>query len=551
MARTPLLHALQRLAHDFAEAESRNIAVEEIQEQRRYLSKGIRRRDLLKSAGIIAGGIALAPLPGWGERILNASASSIPRIGIVGAGIAGMNAALTLYDAGLPATIYEAAGRVGGRMHSNTTTWANQQVTEWCGELIDTNHTTIQGLAKRFGLPLVDLHKAEPPGSQTTYYFFGKYYTQAQANSDFKPVFEVLKQQLKAAPITEYNHYNSTGYQLDHISIYDWIEQYVPGGHPSTLGQLLDVAYNSEFGRETTVQSSLNLLYLLAYQPQPGILNIYGVSDERYHIVGGNQQLPLAIAGSLPSGSVKLNWKLTVIKKNSDATITLTFSTPDGKQQRTFDHVIFTLPFSVLRNLDYSQAGFTNLKQTDIVQLGYGTNSKLQLQFDTRYWNVRGPWPSVGSGTIFTDVGFQNTWEATRGQPGKTGIIVEFPGGNYGASYNPDGPYTTSDNEKVRQYARQFLRKLEEIWPGISTHYTGTATLSYPTGDPNLLGSYSCWLVGQYTTFAGYEKVRQGNIHFAGEHCSYNFQGYMEGGAREGKRAANEILGDYHVRTVI
>ena len=551
MARTPLLHALQRLAHDFAEAESRNIAVEEIQEQRRYLSKGICRRDLLKSAGIIAGGIALAPLPGWGERILNASASSIPRIGIVGAGIAGMNAALTLYDAGLPATIYEAAGRVGGRMHSNTTTWANQQVTEWCGELIDTNHTTIQGLAKRFGLPLVDLHKAEPPGSQTTYYFFGKYYTQAQANSDFKPVFEVLKQQLKAAPITEYNHYNSTGYQLDHISIYDWIEQYVPGGHPSTLGQLLDVAYNSEFGRETTVQSSLNLLYLLAYQPQPGILNIYGVSDERYHIVGGNQQLPLAIAGSLPSGSVKLNWKLTVIKKNSDATITLTFSTPDGKQQRTFDHVILTLPFSVLRNLDYSQAGFTNLKQTDIVQLGYGTNSKLQLQFDTRYWNVRGPWPSVGSGTIFTDVGFQNTWEATRGQPGKTGIIVEFPGGNYGASYNPDGPYTTSDNEKVRQYARQFLRKLEEIWPGISTHYTGTATLSYPTGDPNLLGSYSCWLVGQYTTFAGYEKVRQGNIHFAGEHCSYNFQGYMEGGAREGKRAANEILGDYHVRTVI
>ncbi len=63
----------------------------------------------------------------------------------------------------------------------------------------------------------------------------------------------------------------------------------------------------------------------------------------------------------------------------------------------------------------------------------------------------------------------------------------------------------------------------------------------------NLLGSYSCWLVGQYTTFTGYEKVRQGNIHFAGEHCSFNYQGYMEGGAREGKRAANEILKDYHL----
>jgi monoamine oxidase len=38
--------------------------------------------------------------------------------------------------------------------------------------------------------------------------------------------------------------------------------------------------------------------------------------------------------------------------------------------------------------------------------------------------------------------------------------------------------------------------------------------------------------------------MRQGNIHFAGEHCSINFQGFMEGGAQEGQRAAAEILGD-------
>ena len=223
------------------------------------------------------------------------------------------------------------------------------------------------------------------------------------------------------------------------------------------------------------------------------------------------------------------------------------FSTLTSSYQETFDHVILTLPFSVLCTLEYSKAGFNSLKQTAIVQLGYGTNSKLQLQFDTRCWNGKGPWPSISTGEIFTDIGFQVTWEATRGQLGATGIIVEFPGGNYGASYNPDGPYTTSNNAKVRPYTSQFLRKLEEIWPGISAHYTGTATLSYPTDDPNLLGSYSCWLVGQYTTFTGYEKVRQGNIHFAREHCSYNFQGYMEGAAREGKRAANEILKDYHL----
>jgi len=32
-----------------------------------------------------------------------------------------------------------------------------------------------------------------------------------------------------------------------------------------------------------------------------------------------------------------------------------------------------------------------------------------------------------------------------------------------------------------------------------------------------------------------------GTIHFAGEHASLNFQGYMEGAVRSGRRAAREI----------
>ncbi len=92
-------------------------------------------------------------------------------------------------------------------------------------------------------------------------------------------------------------------------------------------------------------------------------------------------------------------------------------------------------------------------------------------------------------------------------------------------------------------YARQFLAKAETVFPGISRQWNGKATLSTPFRDPLLNCSYSYWRVGQYTSFSGYEGVPQGNIHFAGEHCSQDFQGYMEGGASEGIRAANEILG--------
>ncbi len=95
-----------------------------------------------------------------------------------------------------------------------------------------------------------------------------------------------------------------------------------------------------------------------------------------------------------------------------------------------------------------------------------------------------------------------------------------------------------------QSYARNCLQQLEYVFPGISAHYTGKAALSYPTGDPYLLGSYACWRVGQYTHFGGYEGVRQGPVHFAGEHCSVEFQGFMEGAAREGARAAGEIVQD-------
>lgn len=535
------MRALQRLASEYAEASAKGISVEEVRDLRRA---EISRRDLLKGAGALAAGLAISgTLVG---RAFIAHATTPPRIAIIGGGISGLDAALTLQDAGYASTIYEASSRLGGRMHSDTTSWANGQTSEWCGELIDTRHKTILQLAKRFGLNTVDLLSAQPNSSQDTFFFFGKYYLQATANGDFQQVHSVLQGQLHDAPFpTLYNSFNAAGYQLDHTSVYDWIEKYVTGGHSSNMGQLLDVAYNIEYGRETTDQSSLNLVYLLGFQPQPGNFRIFGSSDERYHIIGGNQQLPQAIANSLPSGSINLNWAMTAIARNSDGSSTVTFSTPSGTQQATFDRVILTIPFSVLRALDYSKAGFDSLKQTAITQLGYGTNSKLQVQFDKRFWNGTGAWPGISTGNIYTDVGFQNCWDVTRGQPGTTGIIVDYTGGNIGASYKPSQPYSTSSDPLVQQYANTFIKQLEEVWPGATAHYTGTATLSYPTGDPNLNGSYSCWRVGQYTLFSGYEKARQGKIHFAGEHCSTNFQGFMEGGAEEGNRAANEILNDY------
>src|SRR5215813_14898940 len=96
-----------------------------------------------------------------------------PRIAVVGAGIAGLHAALTLQDAGLACEIYEAADRVGGRMHSDTT-WADGLVSEWCGEFIDADHTTMHELIARFGLETRALDRGGIGRSRPLFYFDGR-----------------------------------------------------------------------------------------------------------------------------------------------------------------------------------------------------------------------------------------------------------------------------------------------------------------------------------------------------------------------------------------
>jgi monoamine oxidase len=529
MARTDLLHRFQCLYRDFAVADSSGRTVQQVQSER--FARKTSRREFLSAGAAAAAVAAVSP---------NALAAAPPRIAIVGAGIAGLHAALTLQDAGYPSTVYEASGRLGGRMHSDTTSWANGQVTEHCGELIDSAHKTILGLAKRFKIPVADLSSAEPPQSTETYYFFGGRYTREQANADFNAVYHAVKKDLIAAGFpTVYFSYTAAAAALDQTSVYEWIESRVPGGHGSKMGQLLDVAYNIEYGSETTVQSALNLVYLLGFQPVPGNFRLFGSSDERYHLAGGNEQLPRAIAAALPASSIHWNTSLTAIARNSDGTFTLTFKNP-AKLTVVADRVILALPFSILRNLDYSQAGFNAVKTTGIQQLGYGTNVKLHLQFHSRLWNQSGPW-GISTGSSFADTGYQNTWDVTRAQSGRTGILVDYTGGSTGASFGGD----VDDPAVIDAYATRFLSQLEPVFPGITLQWNGIATLDVPALDPNLRGSYSYWKLGQYTLFSGSERERSGNCHFAGEHCSIEFQGFMEGGAQEGQRAANEILADY------
>ncbi|MEP6761065.1 MAG: NAD(P)/FAD-dependent oxidoreductase, partial [Sporichthyaceae bacterium] len=381
-----------------------------------------------------------------------------------------------------------------------------------------------------FGLTLDNLLAAEQNGTEPVYYFDGNPYTFAEATDDIKTIWQQLHSDVSAASYpTLYDNYTPRGYELDHMSITDWIISYVPGGMKSRLGQLLDVAYNIEYGGECSVQSSLNMLYLLAYSGQ-GQLRIFGPSNEKYHVRGGNEQIVNGLVSAVKnSGStIETETKLVALAKRTDGTWSVTTQTGATTRTLIADHVVIAIPFSMLRSVDLTKAGFSKLKMTAIKNLPMGTNSKLALQFTDRHWRTLG-----NNGDSYADTGYQATWEVTRAQPGTEGILVDYTGGNIGADF---GSLTKE------QYAARFLEQIEPVLPGISKKWNRKVTLDFWKAYPWTLGSYSYWKVGQYTSFSGVEKEAVGTCHFAGEHTSQDFQGYLNGAVETGYRAAGEIL---------
>jgi monoamine oxidase len=530
MARTPLAARLQEAASIAHESSQRELSVA------RVIRERMTRRELLRRTGAIGLASASALTVGRFGRV-RATALGTPRIAVIGAGLAGLTCAYRLKQAGYAATVYEATDRVGGRCWTIRGVFDAGQIAEHGGELIDQGHTALRQLVRELGFTLDNLLSAQLSGTEDFFYFDGALYNFADATDDLKGVWQQLHKDVSAASYpTLYNLSTLRGRQLDQMSITDYINTYVPAsakgydvgpGMQSKLGRLLDVAYNIEYGGECSVQSSLNMLYLLAYSGQ-GQLRIFGPSNEKYHIMGGNDQVPKAIADLLGS-QIARGMELTAIAQNRDGTYSLSFR---GESRATVvDRVVLALPFSMLKSVNYSRAGFGTLKDTAIQNLPMGTNSKLHVQFSERYWNSLG-----NNGNTFADTGYQNTWEVTRGQPGNPGILVDYTGGTIGASFGSGTPDAR---------AEQFLAQLEPVLPRITTKYNGKATIDFWTAYPWTKGSYSFWKVGQYTGFSGVEKERRGKVHFCGEHTSQDFQGYLNGGVETGERVASEILKDY------
>jgi monoamine oxidase len=566
MARTSMLSRLVALATASRRADQLGIdAVELLGRRAETLAsdEGLTRRDLLKrgvaaSAGAtVAGRMILDP-----KRAFAATPSTQPRIAIVGAGISGLTAAMTLKDAGLTnITVYEASNRVGGRTFTrkNDGFWEAGQWSEWGGELIDSNHKLVFGLCRRFGFEVIDLNSTVTNGATDVLHFGGGYYPWDAMVNDWKAgaVDQRVAADIKTLPFYPWAYndpgWTEAGLALDDMTAYDWIETRIPGGHSSRLGAFIDVAYAIEYGEDTRRQGATDLLGLLGFSngQGPGAWWVYGKSDERWRVAGGNQQISLAQADYLGASNILFGWSLVALQRNADGTVTATFTVGGKSKKVTADEIVLAIPLGVMKRIKaaggFSQAFGNDPRKLGLIDaLGFGANNKLQLQIADRFWTKPGPWGN-SDGEAYSDTGFQEAWHVTGGQPGMSGIIVDYTGGDTSRLLNPSTPWSDtgsggSAGTFVKNAASSFLSQIEPVFPGMTAKWTGKATLSVWHVSPYQYGAYAYWTPGYMHNFSTYEGVPSGPIHFAGEHTSSNFQGYIEGGAETGQRAATEII---------
>jgi monoamine oxidase len=504
------------------EAGKRRASFEEVSQEYEQIKRRdcFTRREFVSTAA--AASLTLA-------RPLRASAKS--RIAVIGGGLAGLRFAHAMWTVnGIATTVYEANTRLGGRQWSNRDFFSSGQIAEHGGEFISSEHKSMRNLASHFGLELAVVNGGSDPCCNDVAWLDGSYYSMGKLAEDLKKVQPALAAANAAAPFpTLYNHYTQAGYALDHTSASDWIDQNVPGGTASKLGRVLLTDLLAEFGGEPALQSALNLIYLLGGS---GSVNLAG-TDEKYHVVGGNDQIAQNLAKALPQSSIQVGMTLLALKKNSDGAYTCTFQKDAGTVNVVADHVVLSLPFPQLKKVDLTQAEFSKVKMLCINNYVLGTNAKLALQFNNRPWAN----PDGFSGVCYTEPSsFQESWDATVSQKGPSGILERYPGGDAGGAHAFPG--AAAHGVAPERYAQDFLNGVEAPFPGCQASYNGKAWLDWWEQDPFIGGAYGCYRVGNYTQFAGIENVRQGNVHFCGEATDLEFQGFMEGAVRSAERLA-------------
>jgi len=332
-----------------------------------------------------------------------------PSVVVVGAGLAGLSAAVQLMKDGARVAVIEARARVGGRVMTIRHAFAQNQHAEAGGDFIDEEQEEIRRLANDYGLTL-------RPILRRGFWFVrqkgrgGIHGRPISGQRAWKPLAEQAKPLVRAYRLAEQQWDGAVARSLAQRSVAHWLDEIQADGSMRSMVRGL----RGFFLADPEQLSLLVLIDQLASEaPGQGAIS---------RIEGGNDRLPSAMAATL-GDALHLKTVVAAVHQHG-ASIRLTVHGAAGDQApMRADYVILAVPVTTLRSIDIRPA--LPIEQAKaFARLEYGRVTKSLLQFDHRFWKRKGRASAYG-----TDAPTGAIWDGNEEQRSRAGILTLMAGG--------------------------------------------------------------------------------------------------------------------------
>ena len=480
--------------------------------------------------------------------------SASGRVVVVGAGLAGLTAALALLDNGWEVVLIEARDRVGGRVHtvgmpgSDGPTYGDGLVAEAGGESIDDSHKRVLRWIDDLGLRTQ--HRLAEREVTAAVALGGERMSGAQFLAAGPPAVAIDYDRAFA----EINNLAGDGdpqrpedfdqaERLDALTVAGFLDGLRL--HPRArflVDSELRASYNAEL-------DDLSLLFV-AHQESIGPEG----GEETMRVLGGNSRLTLAMAarlGQSESADLRTSTAVESVRRANGVfeigvrrtTGSATTSTDPANGEANVETiwaacVVMACPPPTLRHIAFEPSLPASISSA-IEGVDLGTTVKVTTRYDRRVWTTAG-----FSGLTVSDLDFRIAWDSTDGVAGpgekvdgeSPGLLTTFTSGT------PGQALTSLTNEaRVAKVAAQ----LDATYPeggGPNGPRSDVATSMAWANEEFTGGGYALWRPGQMLSLFPVWREQFDGLWFAGEHTEM-LVGYMESAIRSGERVAKAIGG--------
>lgn len=286
---------------------------------------------------------------------------------VVGAGLAGLTAAVELQRRGAAVTVLEGQGRVGGRVLTIRDGFVERQYAEAGADFIDEEHEEICRLVRSLNLKLVPVLRE---GFSFALSSDGKVRRVVLGSGIWKRLTHHLAPLIHAYRLSEQRWDGAVAKALASLSVADWMQEV---SLPREVREML-VGLRGFFLADPENLSLLSLVDQVA-SGSPG-------KGGMYRVAGGNDRLPEAMASILGDRLLLRHEALAV--SQSKTTVRVRIRAGNNESWLRSDYLVLALPATKVRRLDIRPA-LPREQAAAIATLAYGPVTKTLLQFDRRF----------------------------------------------------------------------------------------------------------------------------------------------------------------------